>query len=123
LTLKESGAYVAGAALLVIEFGLSIAAIVRQRRTDLPQGIRGLAWATLAYLCLSVALIVFATWLSAFRAITIQAGGRVSTEGRNVVLDLFGVLAPLLLGTSGLLLLHRFSSDREEADLSMFSRS
>lgn len=122
LALKESGAYVAGAALLVIEFGLSIAAIVRQRRTDLPAGIRRLVWATLAYLCLSVALIFFATWFAAFRAITIQAGGRVSVGGRTVVLDLFGVLAPLLLGTSGLVLLHRFSSDREEADLSMFSR-
>jgi hypothetical protein len=33
---------------------------VRQRRTDLPAGIRfGLVWATLAYLCLSVALIFF----------------------------------------------------------------
>lgn len=123
LTLKESGAYVAGAALLVVEFGLSIAAIVRQRRTDLPHGIRGLVWATLAYLCLSVALIFFATWIAAFRAATIQAGGRVSAGGRNVVLDLFGVLAPLLLGTSGLVLLHRFSADREEGDLSMFSRS
>jgi FtsH-binding integral membrane protein len=123
LTLKESGAYVAGAALLVIEFGLSIAAIVRQRRTDLPQGIRGLVWATLGYLCLSVALIFFATWFAAFRAATSQAAARVSAGGRNVVLDLFGVLAPLLLGTSGLVLLHRFSSDREETDLSMFSRS
>jgi FtsH-binding integral membrane protein len=123
LTLKESGAYIAGAALLVVEFGLAIAAIVRQRRTDIPKGVRGLVWATLVYLCLSVALIFFATWFAAFRAITSQAGAPSVTGGRNLVLDLFGVLAPLLLGTSGLVLLHRFSSDREESDLSMFSRS
>ncbi|HEY6929393.1 MAG TPA: hypothetical protein VJA66_06935 [Thermoanaerobaculia bacterium] len=122
LAVKESGAFIAGAALLVIEFGLAIVAIVRQRRTDIPPGIRRLVWATLAYLCLSVALIVLATWLAAFRTITGPAGQSVSTGGRNVVLDAFGVVAPLLLGTSGLVLLHRFSSDRQEADLSLFSR-
>ncbi|HEX7253856.1 MAG TPA: hypothetical protein VF376_13315 [Thermoanaerobaculia bacterium] len=121
LTMKESGAFIAGAALLVVEFGLAILAIVRQRRTDIPAGIRRLVWATLAYLCFSVALIFLGTWLAAVQAIVNQSPS-VGTGGRNVVLDVFGVVAPLLLGTSGLVLLDRFLSDRQEADLSLFSR-
>ncbi|HEX7251659.1 MAG TPA: hypothetical protein VF376_02175, partial [Thermoanaerobaculia bacterium] len=69
----------------------------------------------------SVALIFLGTWLAAVQAIVNQSPS-VGAGGRNVVLDAFGVVAPLLLGTSGLVLLHRFSSDRAEADLSLFSR-
>jgi hypothetical protein len=119
ITSKENAVYGAGVALLLVEIGLTIAAIVRQRRTDLPRSVRRIVWTALVYLCVSVTMTILMSWIAMFQALSAKTGA-TAPGGRILALDIFGVVAPLLLGMAGSLTLRRFLRDREEGELSLF---
>jgi hypothetical protein len=109
---------IAGQLLLLVQFGFAIGALVRQRRSDLPIGVRAVVWATLGYLSVTVLIIWVSNWMATIRALSAPAATHPA-PGRRLALDAFGLIAPLVLGVAGQILLRHFRRDREEADLTI----
>ena len=108
---------VAALLLLVVQFGFAVAAVARQKDSDIEPGLRHFAWASLGYLCGMTLLGFGVAMIQSVR--TAMAGGSPSAVLRVTELQLLSLVCTSTLSLWGFVQIRRRREARRRSWLNL----